>query len=129
MYGDLLTLGFLASFEMLSAAFLQAWLGLAARSAWWPPCTLAVVVRPQLFSPFPQGLTHQSVSNLLLSNSLTVKMDGASVYRMQYPLINSLVSMHSQDTTCFICFFPPDRGLSLFMGEGQQLIISQALVT
>ena len=25
MYEDLLTLGFLASFEMLSAAFLQAW--------------------------------------------------------------------------------------------------------
>lgn len=60
MYEDLLTLGFLASFEMLSAAFSPGLeLGLAARAAWWPPYTLAVVL-----IPFPRGgLNHQSVSN------------------------------------------------------------------
>lgn len=64
MYEDLLTLGFLASFEMLSAAFPPGpEQGLAAQAAWWLPYTLAVMVRPQPLSPFPRGLNHQSVSN------------------------------------------------------------------
>lgn len=64
MYEDLLTLDFLASFEMLNAAFSPGLeLGLTARAAWWLPYTLAVMARPQLLSPFPRGLNHQSVSN------------------------------------------------------------------
>lgn len=62
MYEDLLTLGFLASFEMLSAAFSPGLeLGLGARAAWWPPYTLAVVL-----SPFPRGggsIINQSPTN------------------------------------------------------------------
>lgn len=72
MYEDLLTLGFLASFEMLSAAFSPGLeLGLAAWAAWWPPYTLAVVL-----SPFPRGGAQSSISLQLTSVQLPDSRDG-----------------------------------------------------
>lgn len=65
MYEDLLTLAFLASFEMLSAALSPGLeLGLAGQPAWFLPYTLAVAVRPQLLSPLPRGsIINQSPTN------------------------------------------------------------------